>query len=328
MTAKEFRNQFLDDSPVVEVQTSGSTGKPKKMLVEKTRMLASARMTCDFLGLKRGDNALLCMNPDYIAGKMMVVRAIERGLNLVVQEPSGHPLASSQTADIDFLAIVPLQLYNTLSVPEERERLKGIANVIIGGGTIDEQTESQLRDFPNAIWSTYGMTETLSHVAMRRISGPEASRYYSPMPGVSLSQDSEGCIVIDAPALCAETLHTNDIVEMLPDRRFRILGRRDNVICSGGVKLQIEEIERQLRPYVHDAFVVSKAKDAKFGEVVVLLCKADVDDVREVCRGIVWNNRYECPRRYIHVESIPLTETGKPARAEIEKMVAELVDFV
>ena len=165
-------NSFLEEwnngLPYVEVKTSGSTGVPKRMRVEKCRMMNSARVTCDFLGLKAGDNALLCMSTDYIAGKMMVVRAIERGLQLITVEPSGHPLAGQKglAPSIDFAAMVPLQVYNSLQVPEERERLRNIRHLIIGGGAIDEGLQAALKDFPNAVWSTYGMTETLSHIAL------------------------------------------------------------------------------------------------------------------------------------------------------------------
>ena len=166
MTLEEFIEQWNDASDVIEVHTSGSTGKPKRLLVEKRRMVNSARITCDFLGLKEGDTALLCMPLDYIAGKMVVVRSLVRGLRLIDVTPSSHPLKDI-SAHLDFAAMVPLQVYSSLQVPEEAELLKSIRHLIIGGGAIDESLESQLRSFPNAVWSTYGMTETLSHIALR-----------------------------------------------------------------------------------------------------------------------------------------------------------------
>jgi len=247
---EEFLEEWNNDSPYVEVKTSGSTGQPKLMLVEKQRMLASARITCDFLGLKSGDSALLCMSLDYIAGKMMVIRSLERGLRLITVEPSGHPLNNCQfsitNSQLDFAAMVPMQVYNSLQVPEEKERLKQILHLIIGGGAIDAAMEKELRGFPNAVWSTYGMTETLSHIALRRISSAEASEWYTPFDTVKLSTNDEGCLVVDAPEVCADILTTNDIVELKPDGRFRVLGRKDNVICSGGIKIQIEEVELSL----------------------------------------------------------------------------------
>lgn len=313
MTLEAFLSEWNDASEFVHVQTSGSTGAPKPMLVEKRRMLASARITCDFLGLRSGDTALLCMSLDYIAGKMMVVRSIERGLKLISVEPSGHPLSNVEY--VDFAAMVPMQVYNSLQVPEERERLMRIRHLIIGGGAIDDQMAAELRTFPNAVWSTYGMTETLSHIALRRISGPDASEWYTPFPSVRVTHNDEGCLVINAPEVCEEPLVTNDIVEFSSDHsKFRIIGRRDNVICSGGIKIQIEEVERHLRPHLHVPYLLTKRHDPKFGEVAVLLTEGSVEEAREVCQRML--SKYHQPRNYLHVARIPLTETGKPARQE------------
>ena len=220
MSIKEFLEEWNSPSPYVRVQTSGSTGAPKPMLVEKERMRRSARITCDFLGLREGDTALLCMSLDYIAGKMMVVRAIERGLRLLTVTPSGHPL--QHTGDIDFAAMVPMQVYNSLQVPEERQRLMAIRHLIIGGGAIDVSLAAELKNFPHAVWSTYGMTETLSHIALRRLNGPETSEWYTPFDTVSVSLSDDGCLVIDAPEVCPQRLVTNDIAE-IKQGVFRIL---------------------------------------------------------------------------------------------------------
>lgn len=169
MTLKEFLDEWNDGRPTLLVHTSGSTGEPKPMWVEKTKMLNSARITCDFLGLKGGDTALLCMPLDYIAGKMVVVRAIERHLRLIDVKPCGHPLADGVYPIGEpmpvFAAMVPLQVYNTLQVPRERERLRAIRHLIIGGGAVDGEMQEALHDFPGHIWSSYAMTETLSHIA-------------------------------------------------------------------------------------------------------------------------------------------------------------------
>ena len=319
MSLEEFLEEWNNPSLYVHVQTSGSTGAPKPMLVEKQRMLNSARITCDFLGLHEGDTALLCMSLDYIAGKMMVVRSIERGLKLITVPPSGHPLSPLSTlhSPLDFAAMVPMQVYNSLQVPEECERLKQIRHLIIGGGAIDDVLAAALKTFPNHVWSTYGMTETLSHIALRRLNGPDASEYYTPFPSVKVSLNEEGCLVIDAPLVCPERLVTNDIAE-LSAGRFRILGRKDNVICSGGIKIQIEMVERQLRPHLQAPFLITKRPDAKFGEAVVLLTEGTVDEARAVCERIL--PKYHHPRVYLHVDQIPLTETGKPARQQAEQL--------
>ena len=343
MTLEEFLNEWNNDSDRVLVHTSGSTGEPKPMWVEKRRMEASARITCDFLGLKEGDTALLCMSLDYIAGKMMVVRSLVRNLKLIVVEPSGHPLGNATPLQLPrvggkdpeqnspprgswrgvgglaFAAMVPMQVYNSLQVPEERERLKQIKHLIIGGGAIDEAMASEMKDFPNYVWSTYGMTETLSHIALRRLNGPEASEWYKPFPSVKISQNEEGCLVIDAPLVCAERLVTNDIVE-ISEAGFRVIGRKDNVICSGGIKIQAEEVERILKPYVREPFLITKRKDEKFGEIVVLLTESNgMEEVKMACRQHL--PKYWQPRDYVFVEKIPMTETGKPARKKAEELL-------
>lgn len=333
MTLEDFFSEWNNGSDRVLVHTSGSTGKPKPMMVEKKRMLNSARITCDFLGLKPGDSALLCMSLDYIAGKMVVVRSIERHLHLISVPPSGYPLKDVDE-EITFAAMVPMQVYNTLQVPEERERLTHIRHLIIGGGAIDASLEKELQALPGniAIWSTYGMTETLSHIALRRINGDEPSEWYQPFDSVHISQTEEGCLVIDAPQVCAETLVTNDIVEIEPyiynkveKLRFRIKGRKDNVICSGGIKIQIEEVETLLKPHLEKPFMLAKKKDGKFGEIAVLLSEdEDIKRVEATVRRLLSDEsekssdhkkyKYWIPKEFRYVEHLPLTETGKPKR--------------
>ena len=320
MTLEAFLDEWHNESPTLLVHTSGSTGKPKPLWVEKRRMEASARITCGFLGLRQGDTALLCMPLDYIAGKMMVVRALTCGLRLISVEPSAHPMKGLDDSPIDFAAMVPLQVVRTLVVHEERERLLRVRHLIIGGGAIDEELEQALQDFPHAVWSTYGMTETLSHIALRRINGAHRDDHYTPFEGVGISLNDEGCLVIDAPAMCPTPLTTNDRALLAADgRRFRILGRRDNVICSGGIKLQTEEIERKLRPRIHVPFMVTKQRDAALGEAVVLLVESnDTEQHQAVCRDTLY--KYERPKLILSVERIPLTGTGKPARKEAEEI--------
>ena len=314
----QFLARWRGDSATMSVQTSGSTGRPKQMEIEKERMCASARMTCDFLGLCPGQTALLCMSLDYIAGQMMVVRALERNLRLIVTPTGGHPLREIRET-IDFAAMVPMQVWNSLQVPEEKERLKRIRHLIIGGGAISPELEEALRHFPNAVWSTYGMTETLSHIALQRISGPEASLWYAPLPGIRLSQDEEtGCLLIDAPALNPERLQTHDIVEFAPDGRFRILGRTDNTISSGGVKIQLEEVESLLRRHLGDTVQATYRPDEKFGQALVLLSTRPID--RERLRSILSDHPYWMPKEVVLTPTLPCTETGKPDRATAQKM--------
>ncbi len=338
MTVNDFLQEWNSPSETLLVHTSGSTGKPKPMWVEKQRMLNSAHITCDFLGLRPGDSALLCMSLDYIAGKMMVVRSIERKLRLFSVKPSGHPLSDESLAkmvemDFDFVAMVPMQVYNTLQVPQERERLSRIKHLIIGGGAIDDALAEELRSLPGAVWSTYGMTETLSHIALRRLNGEEASEWYQPFDSVGVSLNSDGCLVIDAPLVCSEPLVTNDIAEIKqqetsshssdassslktssPHVLFRIKGRKDNVICSGGIKIQIEEVENLLRQHLDAPFLLAKKKDEKFGEIAVLVTESgDLEGVEAICCQVL--PKYWVPRQYLHFDQLPMTETGKPKRA-------------
>ena len=327
MTLKDFLSSWHNGEERLTVHTSGSTGAPKALLVEKRRMAASARITCDFLGLEPGDRALLCLPLDYIAGKMMVVRALTRGLLLLAVKPSGHPLREIDTEGndtwCDLAAMVPMQVHHSLQTAEEKAKLWGIRHLIIGGGAIDDELEKQLKDHPHAVWSTYGMTETLSHIALRRLNGPEASSWYTPFEGVAIRQNEDGCLVIDAPEVAESTLVTHDIVEIAADgRHFKVLGRKDNVICSGGIKIQIEEVERLLRPHLTAPFLVSKRPDKVLGEAVALLTEAaDLASIEEICRTVL--PPYWRPRHYQHTGHLPLTETGKPARAEAERIIRD-----
>lgn len=304
MTLEEFMEEWNNPFATITVHTSGSTGKPKAVQAEKSRMLASSKMTSEFLGLHPGDTALLCMPLDYIAGKMMVVRSIERHLNLISVPASNHPL-SSVSCHIDFAAMVPSQVYCTLENPKERERFSKIGNVIIGGGAIPRELETELAAFPNRIWHSYGMTETLSHIALRRVG---AGPWFTPFDSVSLSSDNDNCLVISAPIVHDGILCTNDIAQIRSDGTFRILGRRDNVICSGGIKLQMEEIEEKLRPCINGAFCITKRPDPKFGETVVLIMeKPQTPDFSVL-------DPYSRPKMVV-ISHVPLTGTGKIDRS-------------
>ena len=327
MTVDEFLAQWNDASPCMEVKTSGSTGVPKRIYIEKVRMRASARMTCDFLGLHQGDTALLCMPLDYIAGKMMVVRALESGMRLLSVEPSSHPLCSTNMESIgnpsciDFAAMVPFQVWNTLQVPEERERLCHIKHLIIGGGAIPRELEQELRTLPINVWSSYGMTETLSHIALRRIS----EDYYSPLPDISLSQDQDDCLIINAPSLCAQTLYTNDIVRFHGKDHFQIIGRRDNTICSGGIKIQIEQVEAWLHSIGMNNIMITYREDKALGQGLVYLTTDEIntDMLRKSVPTDTPNSKFWLPRHIVKVPTLPLTPTGKADRATAKQLAEE-----
>lgn len=311
----DFLNEWYGPGDLLSVHTSGSTGTPKELWVEKRRMVNSARLTIAFLDLRRGDSALLCMPLRYIAGKMVVVRAAVGGLNLLPVTPCGHPLARLDEVPT-FAALIPMQVYNTLQVPAEAEKLRQVRHLIIGGGAIDTALAEQLATFPNHVWSTYGMTETLSHIALRRLNGPEASEWYTPFDTVRLRLSAEGTLVIEAPAVSPETLVTNDLAELDHQGRFRILGRKDNTINTGGVKVQIEQVEALLRPLLPFPFLVTSVPDPKFGERIVLLAETDtLPSDGQLTTAFAQLPPYWRPRQVFLTGQLPLTETGKPDRA-------------
>lgn len=320
----DFLAEWFNDSATVLVHTSGSTGNPKPLRIEKQRMMQSAMLTVNFLGLSTGNTALLCMPLKYIAGKMVVVRSLVAGLNLLPVTPNGHPMAQLHRAP-DFAAMIPMQVYNSLSVPEEKERLSQIHHLIIGGGSVDASLEKELFSFPHSVWSTYGMTETLSHIALRRLNGPEASDWYTPFHNVRLSLSTEHTLTIQAPAVCPNLLHTNDICEFNSQGQFHILGRKDNTINTGGVKVQIEEVEKKLKNYLSLPFQITAVPDPKFGECIVLLVEKE-DAVSEEITQATFQSLppYWRPKQILCVSQLPQTGTGKPDRATARKLAREM----
>lgn len=326
-----FLREWFDASPVLTVHTSGSTGKPKFLKVRKEQMMNSARITCDFLNLKAGDAALLCMSLQYIAGKMMVVRALVSGMNLIYRLPSSHPM-DSVNQPVQFAAMVPMQVYNTCLVEQERERLNLVENLIIGGGAVDSPLLKALQQYTGKAFSTYGMTETLSHIALRRLNGSEASDRYMPFDSVKLSLSDEQTLMIEAPQVCDEVLVTNDVARLFPDGSFVISGRKDNIINSGGIKIQLELLEGLLEGHLPKAYVFTAFPDDRLGEALVLLVKRSKRDeedrplsedeenrLKQLCAQL-FPSRYYVPKRIFRVDRIPLTGNGKIDRTACRKL--------
>lgn len=315
-----FLADWNSPDPTLEVHTSGSTGTPKALRVEKARMEASARMTLDFLRLRKDDTALLCMPLRFIAGKMMVVRALVGHLRLLLSAPSSHPLRGFSGPPPSFLAVTPMQALATLRDDTGRALFERIPRIIIGGGAITPELHAALQHCTGEVYSTYGMTETLSHIAMRRLNGLEQSDFYTPLPGVGISQNADGCLVVDAPAVSPVTLVTNDLCELRPDGTFRILGRRDNIICSGGIKLSLEALETKLSN-IGCPYQLTAVPDALLGEALTLLHEGDAPDSDVIASRL---ESYERPRHIYRVDALPLTDTGKPARAEARTLAKKL----
>ncbi|MCC8171305.1 MAG: AMP-binding protein [Parabacteroides sp.] len=318
-----FLAEWFSPSPEITVHTSGSTGEPKPIVVRKEQMMRSAEMTCSVLQLRENDTALLCLPLSYIAGKMVVVRALIAGLDLYPVTPSGHPLAGCDVP-FRFAAMIPLQVYNSLQAADEKEKLKRIERLIIGGGAVDASLQNELKDFPNPVYSTYGMTETLSHIALQQLNGADGDNRYRPLPKVTVSLSDEGTLTVEAPLVNDCKLVTNDVARIYPDGSFEILGRKDNIINTGGVKVQAEEVESRLRAFIDVPFAVASQPHPKFGEIVVLLIEgnAELPGLKERMEACLMP--YQVPKKTGRVNKLPLTASGKINRAAVKQLALTL----
>ena len=312
-----FVIDWLSQSATIAAETSGSTGVPKKIKLSKEFMEVSARATLDYFGLLAGDKALLCLPAKYIAAKMMVVRAFVGKLDLYCIPPSLNP-ASEWTPPLDFAAFTPAQLSELLKTEEGLSFVKSIKKIILGGGSIPAVLESKVQTLDTQIWHTYGMTETMSHIALRKVNGNDKSGCFYPMPGVQLAKNDSGCLTITAPNLGIFGLETNDLVEMQQGGGFKIIGRKDNVVNSGGVKLFPEQIEQKLSGFIEDPFFVGSVPDEQLGEKLTLFVESeDAGESRQEQIRKVLNERLsglEIPRAIVFEKSFSRTESGKIIR--------------
>lgn len=319
----DFLHDWFYEGETVPVQTSGSTGAPKIFEIEKKRMRASAAMTCDFLGLNIGDSALLCLPVEYISGKMMLVRAAERKLKLWVTNPTSNPLANF-SEPVDFCAMSPLQVENSL------DKLHLIKNLIIGGAQVSETLKQKIHKILHAsgaevrIYETYGMSETLSHIALKEIY-PHAETHFEKLEGVELTLDSRGCLRIYAPKLNPEILNTNDLVELEKDSSFKFLGRIDNVINSGGLKIQPEVLESLVKKTINNDVLFLGLPDQKLGQKLVMAIEGpqvNVDSAlidRVLSRIERTYSKNQKPREIIFVDKFPRLPNGKIDRLTLQQ---------
>lgn len=312
----EFLEEWFSDSEYVIVKTSGSTGKPKPISLKKTHMRNSAKATGEFFKTKETTTALCCLPLEYIAGKMMVIRALTLGWHLDIIRPSMHPLESIEKT-YDFSAMVPLQLQNSL------EKIHLIKELIVGGGVVSYELEQQLQKINTKVYATYGMTETITHIAVKPLNSTEEENVcYRTLPKVSLRTDDRNCLIIHAPEVSSEEVHTNDIVELISENEFEWKGRYDNVINSGGIKLHPEEIERKLSPYISSRFFVIGIPDAQLGEKLILVVEGDSDPgISEKVQSIGELTKYERPKEVFFVSQFIETETKKVQRAKTLKSI-------
>jgi len=318
-----FIRTFLDSSgEEIVQQTSGTTGDPKEVSLTREAMLLSARSTLDFLNLQQGHSALLCLSVRFIAGKMMVVRALAGGLDLILQDPSGRPLEGI-TEDIAFAAMVPLQIYETLL---HQDPLFMISKLIIGGGELHESMRKVLSrmEFPEA-YLTFGMTETCTHFALKRINGAEPDPQFKILEGVELKLDHRGCLEVNVPGITSEPVITNDLVEIDESAGgFTWLGRYDNVINSGGIKIIPELLEQEARLCTGLECLVLSEPDRKLGEKLVLLVEYSgenppVEQWLNCLRNSL--STYEIPRRVLTVSELPRNNSKKPDRTSAARLL-------
>ena len=302
------------------VHTSGTTGEPKRLKLSRRDLIASARLTAESFKLHAGDNALLCLPCEYIAGKMMVVRAFVIGLDLQVMEPRGSVLDQLKTKDrFRFAALVPLQLHR--AIQEDKSRVEQqFDTILLGGGPVSEALIEDLQAVSTRVFHTYGSTETVTHIAIRQLNGKDRSSMFTALGDVTLDQDDRGCLIAYTPHLSTKAHITNDVVDLLDNRHFRWLGRYDNVILSGGLKIFPEQLEAKtagIVPYPH--YFTSYPED-KLGQAVMMVVELEqpseeiVQEVLDKVKDVL--TQYELPRRIMARKAFQRTTSGKVIRTE------------
>ncbi|WP_299887949.1 AMP-binding protein [uncultured Lacinutrix sp.] len=312
----EFLLCWLDGNDAIEVKTSGSTGIPKTITINKQSMVNSAIATGTFFNLKPSSKALLCLPASYIAGKMMLVRAIVLGLELDCIEPKTN-LVLNKSKHYHFSAMVPMQLNANI------ENLKNIDIVIVGGAKVSNNLISKIKGISTSVFETYGMTETVSHIAIKHLNKLPSKlegNYFKTLPNVSISQDKNECLIINAPLLSKETVMTNDVVKIHSKTTFEWLGRQDNVINSGGIKIFPEQIENQLHDKIAYRFFIASEKDGILGERIILVVEGEKNSLdNSIFKSL---NRYSIPKKIYYLPMFIETNSNKINRGETLKLLS------
>jgi len=311
----EFLKEWFSASNEITVFTSGSTGKPKKLGMNKIVMRKSAQATCEYFSLDSGSIIHLCLPVSFIAGKMMLVRGLVSGANVVVEEPVVSPMLA-HPGPISFSAMTPAQVHKVLS--DDQERLNKVKNLIIGGAPVGMDLEDQLQHVETNCYSTFGMTETATHVALMRLNGTNKSDVFCAVGDVTFGIDDSMCLVINSESLGLANLITNDIVEIVDSSSFRWMGRQDHVINTGGIKVFPEQIEKKMGPILNGNFFFAAMSDDQFGEIVILLVEG-----KERRLDLAVLSKFEQPKRVYFVERFSFTGSGKIDR---KKVLKELLD--
>ena len=310
-----FIVEWFNDQPFIEVKTSGSTGEPKTIQLDKVVMQKSAERTIQYFGLVETDRLLLSLSCNYIAGKMMVVRAFAGNMNLIVVDPSTdfHFL---QNEKYDFGALVPMQASKILETENGRKKLENIRHLLIGGSGVPPQLEEKFRQLKSNIVSTYGMTETASHIAIRGISVTNYSENYHCLKGISIRKNKNECLEIFAEEQ-AGWLSTTDLVEIISDSEFKIIGRADYAIISGGLKFYPELLEAKLGKMIKHPIAITSEPDEKLGQKLILKVESSYSaeletEILNNIESILTN--YERPRKIEFVDRLLRNENGKIVR--------------
>lgn len=314
-----FILEWFNDEPYIRQQTSGSTGTPKEVELPKSGMVASAINTLTYFNLKENDTAWLCLPAHYIAGKMMVVRAIIGNLNLLLTEPSSTPNTPQQ--HIEFTAMVPMQVHSLLSKGYD---FKNISKMIIGGAAVDRNLKEKLQYAQAEIYATYGMTETASHIALQKLNGQNPDDCFHVLPGYTVSKTPDNCLVIEAPQFSKKPMHTTDIVEILSSRKFRWLGRADNIINSGGIKISPEPLEAKISSLLRRECIISSVIDEKLGEKIILVLenkKAYQDSTLLLEKISQITDKHHTPKAVMYLDSFPRNSSMKINRLKIKEII-------
>lgn len=313
-----FIQHWLSGQLHFQFQTSGSTGKPKRVVFTRNQLQLSALRSIDTFKLKSGQTNFACMNTAFVAGIMMLVRAMIGKLNLVIESPVANPLATiDNSISIDFCAISPIQAKTILD--ETPHKLDQVKTLLIGGAEINTRLEKQLQEVKTNIYHSYAMTETLTHVALRKVNGKVKSDIYHAMRGVSFLTDDRGCLIVNDKVLGIESLITNDKVEFVDKKSFKWIGRYDNVINSGGIKIQVNEIEEEIQRFfadlgIRNVFSILSLPDEKLNNKLILLIEQNEKEIDEKNILILLKKslpKYHNPKAIKQVQELYLTKSGK-----------------
>jgi len=319
-----FCFRWLNGVNTFTISTSGSTGLPKQITFTREQMEASARLTAKALHLQQGMCAWLCLDTRYIAGQMMLVRSFVSGMDVIATEPSANPASGLSNQSIDFAALVPYQLQNIIA-SADASKLNHLGKVIVGGASLAPQWIERLQSFSSTFYATYGMTETLSHVALQKLNGQDRQSAFYPLPGIELKEDARGCLVICAPHITTQPIVTNDLVKLYHDQSFHIQGRWDHVINSGGVKISPERVEKVIHEIMQDLelgmnALVTGLPDERLGQKLVLVLeseplKASVQrQLKEKMKKQL--DRYHEPKDILYLPAFHKSDSGKILRRE------------